>query len=170
MSAGEVGRVSKRGICAIYVDTREKPQAIVKILAEFERRGIAVIRQKLGEGDYMLHPEALVTIDRKQNLGEVCSNLTWQKERFQRELRRAAQKGETVYMLIEHGGRIRTLADVLAWNNPRLKTSPKAVDGPRLYRLMLSYAAKYGVKWRFCDKRKTGAEIIRILEEHHGLI
>lgn len=154
---------TKLGVTDIYVDTREKPHAIVRILAEFERRGIRVHRQALGEGDYKLSPDGPVTVDRKQNLQEVCANLTWQRERFQRELRRCADKGETIYILVEHGGPIRTLADVAKWRNPRLKQSPKAVDGPQLYKLMLTYAAKYGVRWRFCDKRSTGKEILRIL-------
>lgn len=153
-------------IDTIYVDTREKPKAIVKILAYFEKCGINVVRKKLDEGDYKLHPDAPVTIDRKQNLGEVCGNLTWQRDRFQRELRRAAEKGETVYILVEHGGMIRNLADVADWRNPRLKESPKAVDGPQLYKMMLTYAAKYKVRWRFCCKQATGREIMRILTEH----
>ena len=149
----------------IYVDTREKPNAIQKIIETFEKKGIEVIRRKLDEGDYKLDPDGLVTVDRKQNLQEVVNNLTWDRERFQRELRRAAEKGETVYVLVEHGGLIRTLADVAEWRNPRLKHSPKAVDGPALYKLMLTYAAKYGVRWRFCTKQSTGREIMRILGE-----
>ena len=150
----------------IYVDTREKPQAIVKILDYFHQHDVEVIHRKLDEGDYKLDPDGAVTIDRKQNLQEVVSNLTWERDRFQRELRRAAEKGETVYILVEHGGTIRTLADVAEWRNPRLKHSPKAVDGPALYKLMLTYAAKYGVRWRFCTKQATGREIMRILGEH----
>jgi len=147
----------------IYVDTREKPRAIVKILATFEAAGLEVERRKLDEGDYKTDPDGLITIDRKQNLQEVCMNLTWDRDRFQRELRRAAEKGETVYVLVEHGGLIRSLADVAEWRNPRLKHSPKAVDGPQLYKLMLTFAAKYGVRWRFCTKQQTGREIMRIL-------
>ena len=160
--AGGMG-VDPASITEIYVDTREHPQAIRKILAEFDKRCIKVHRQKLDEGDYKLNPDAKVTVDRKQNLGEVCSNLTWQRDRFQRELRRCADKGEVIYILVEHGGMIRTLADVANWRNPRLKHSPKAVDGPQLYKMMLTYAAKYGVRWRFCDKNHTAKAIIDIL-------
>lgn len=147
----------------IYVDTREKPHAITRIIAEFERRGLEIVHKKLDVGDYMLSPDARVTVDRKQNLGEVCGNLTWEHERFQRELRRATLAGVTVYVLVEHGGLIRSLADVAGWNNPRCKSSPKALNGEGLYKRMLTYAAKYGVRWRFCDKRQTGAEILRLL-------
>lgn len=150
----------------IYVDTREKPRAIRGIMVEFERQGVNVIHQKLDEGDYKTAPDALFTIDRKQSLSEVCSNLSWEKGRFQRELARAKAKGEKLYVLVENCGRIRTLADVAAWRNPRLKDSPKALNGPQLYKLMLVYAAQYGVEWRFCDAKDTGREIIRLLAEH----
>lgn len=149
----------------IYVDTREKPRAIEKILSYFNREKIDIVRQKLDEGDYKLDPDGSVTVDRKQNLIEVAHNLTWDRDRFQRELRRCTDKGVTIYVLVEHGGAIRSLADVAKWRNPRLKTSPKAVSGPQLYKLMLTWAAKYGVRWRFCDKRSTGKEIMRILTE-----
>lgn len=162
-----IGSGGIKKIAAVYVDTREKPHAIVRILAEFERQGITVHRVALGEGDYKLHPDAPVTIDRKQNLQEVCGNLTWERERWNREVRRCREKGETLYVLVEHGGGIRTLEDVAGWNNPRLKQSPKAVSGKRLYQLMMQYAA-YGVRWRFCDKRCTGKEILRILAGEDG--
>ena len=149
----------------MYVDTREKPRAIQKILAHLDREGWTIIRQKLDEGDYKLAPDGPVTVDRKQNLLEVCHNLTWDSERFRRELKRCSEKGITIYVLVEHGGNIHTIADVPSWRNPRLKTSPKAVSGPQLYKIMLTYAAKYGVRWRFCDKRSTGKEIVRILTE-----
>lgn len=150
----------------IYVDTREKPRAIRGILAEFDRQGVTVIHQKLDEGDYKTAPDALFTIDRKQSLGEVCSNLSWEKGRFQRELARAKAKGEKLCVLVENCGGIRTLADVAAWRNPRLKESPRALNGPQLYKLMLVYAAQYGVEWRFCDAKDTGREIVRLLAEH----
>ena len=149
----------------MYVDTREKPRAIQKILSHLEKEGWTVIHQKLDEGDYKLAPDGPVTVDRKQNLTEVAHNLTWDRERFQRELRRCADKGTTIYVLVEHGGSIKGLTDVPTWRNPRLKTSPKAVSGPQLYKMMLTWAAKYGVRWRFCDKRNTGREIVRILTE-----
>ena len=153
-------------IDTIYYDTREKPHAIAKILATFSRLGVKAIRQKLDEGDYMISPDDTVTIDRKQNLHEICSNLTWQRDRFQRELIRARDKGKTLYILCEHGKGIEGLEDVKAWQNPRLAASPKALSGQRLYQLMLTYSGKYGVKWRFCRNKDTGKEILRILGEH----
>lgn len=150
----------------VYVDTREKPHAIARILAQFEKSGVTVVRQKLDEGDYMLDPAGKVTIDRKQNLGEVASNLTCDRARFERELRRAKDKGKTLYVLVEHGGLIRTLADVIGWRNPRREQSPYAIEGAALYKRMVYYAKAYGVRWRFCQKQQTGREILRILGEN----
>lgn len=147
----------------IYVDTREKPHAIAKILAYFERHGIEVIHQKLDVGDYAVSPDAKLTVDRKQSLQEVCGNLAQQHERFTRECVRAQQNGVHLVVLVEHGGPIRTMQDVKNWRNPRLSVSPYAISGERLYRLMRTYQDKYGVEWRFCDKRSTGRAIVEIL-------
>lgn len=147
----------------IYVDTREKPQVIRTILKTFERAGLEVVRKKLDEGDYKLDPDAPLTIDRKRDLLEVCVNLCGDKDRFQRELRRAMIKGERVVILVEHGCGIKSLEDVRKWRNPRLQTSPYALSGENLYRRMRGYAARYKISWCFCDKRSTGKEIMRIL-------
>ena len=65
--------------------------------------------------------------------------------------------------LVEHGGKIKTLEDVQHWTNPRLKEHPLAMSGERLYKVMLTMQNKYGIEWRFCDKRNTGQRIIEIL-------
>lgn len=147
----------------IYIDTREKPHAIERILAYFEKHGIEVIHQKLDEGDYMTSPDALVSIDRKISLVEVCSNLVQQHKRFTNECIRAQQKGIKLIILVEHGGAIRSIEDVKNWINPRLKESPYAVSGQRLYKMMRTYSDKYGVEWQFCDKRCTGRVICELL-------
>ena len=148
----------------IIVDTREKPHAIKTILAQFNAAGVEVIRQKLDAGDYMV-PGGTVSVDRKQNLLEVCGNVCQQHARFSRECQRAQESGVRLVFLVEHGGKVRTLEDVKAWKNPRLDISPYAVSGVRLWRIMQTYAEKYGVEWQFCDKRQTGKRIMEILTE-----
>ena len=147
----------------IIYDTREKPRAITQILAEFERNGIEAIRQKLDFGDYMNPDNPGIVIDRKQNLLEVASNLCQEHDRFCRELKRCNDAGCHMVVLIEHSNRIRSMQDVAGWVNPRLKMSPMAVSGVRLYRIMLAISARYGVDFLFCDKRHTGKRIIEIL-------
>lgn len=147
----------------IYIDTREKPHAIKKILAQFEKAGVEVIRQKLDVGDYMTDPDAKVSVDRKQTLSELVGNFCQQHKRFSAECRRAQESGVQLIFLIEHGGRIRSIEDVEKWGNPRLKISPYAMSGARLARMMQTYTARYGVQWRFCTKQVTGKRIIEIL-------
>lgn len=149
----------------IIVDTREKPRAIVKILAEFDRQGVEYVRRALNFADYA-DPDRLpgIVIDRKQNLNEIAFNVVQGRARFVREIERCHRAGCTLVVLIEHSLRIRTLEDVIAWKNPRLKTSPLAVSGERLYRIMKAMEGRYGIIWRFCGKAQTGKRIIEILE------
>ena len=147
----------------VYVDTREKPRAIKSILAQFESAGVEVIHQKLDVGDYMLSPDGAVSVDRKQNLLEVCGNLAQQHRRFSAECLRAKEAGVRLVILVEHGGKIRSIEDVYGWRNPRLNESPYCLSGPRVYAMMKTYEARYGVEWAFCRKQDTGKRILDIL-------
>lgn len=120
---------------------------------------------KLDVGDYMTDPPGRVSVDRKQNLIEVVANVCQQHERFTKECIRAKESGIKLIFLIEHGGAIKTLEDVKEWKNPRLEVSPYAVSGKRLYQIMKTYEAKYGVRWEFCNKRVTGRRIVELLNE-----
>ena len=153
----------------IVVDTREKPRAIVRIMKTFEAEGVEVVRRALPFGDYCDPDRPGIVLDRKQNLGEVVKNLTDKKDkpRFLREVNRANRAGWQLIVLVEHSNRIRCLKDVILWNNPRLKVSPLAVDGPRLFRIMHAMANTYGFRWEFCDKVHTGKKIIELLEDGH---
>lgn len=147
----------------IYVDTREKPHAIKKILSHFEKQGVEIVRQKLDVGDYMTDPDGRISVDRKQTLGEVVGNMCQDHKRFTAECLRAQERGVQLIFLVEHGGRIRSIEDVQQWHNPRLSISPYAVSGPRLYQMMKTYESKYGVQWAFCCKQSTGKRIMEIL-------
>ena len=148
----------------IIVDTREKPRAIRAILAEFDRQGVVYVRRALSFADYA-DPEKLpgIVIDRKQNLLEVCQNVVQGRPRFVREIERCNRAGCHMVVLIEHSPQIRKLEDVIGWNNPRLKVSPLAVSGERLFRIMKAMEIRYGIEWAFCGKAQTGKRIIEIL-------
>ena len=153
----------------VHIDSRERMRPIGHILAAFDARGIAHSIGWLYVGDYADQADARTVIDRKQNLTEVCANLTYQHERFRAELERARDAGIRLVILVEHGRGIRSLHDVFGWYNPRLRTSPRATTGRQLGRMMYTVAARYGVEWRFCDPAETGAEILKILfEEERG--
>ena len=147
----------------IVVDTREKPRAIVKILEEFDRQGIQVVRRALNFADYWNPDRPDVIIDRKQNLNEIAFNVVQGRARFLREVERCNRAGCRMIVLIEHSPRIRRLEDVIGWKNPRLKVSPLAVSGERLFRIMHAMGTKYGIDWQFCSKQQTGKRIIELL-------
>ena len=147
----------------LQIDSREKARAITKIVAEFDKQGIKHITSKLPFGDYMNLDNPKVIIDRKQSLQEICGNVCQQHARFKRELELCRDCGCHMIILCEHGGQIKTLDDVERWVNPRLKESPLAVSGERLYRIMKTMSSTYGVEFLFCDKRSTGKRIIEIL-------
>ena len=150
---------------AVQIDSLERVRPVWHILAAFDARAIAHSVGRLYVGDYADQADARTVIDRKQNLTEVCANLTQQHERFRSELERARDAGIRLVILVEHGRGIRTLNDVFGWYNPRLRTSPRATTGRQLGRMMYTIAARYGVEWRFCEPAETGAEILKILFE-----
>ena len=147
----------------IIVDTREKPRAIGKILAEFDRQGVKVVRRALNFADYFNPDRPDVIIDRKQNLLEIAGNVIQGRARFMREVERCNRAGCHMIVLIEHSNRIHSLEDVIGWKNPRLKVSPLAVSGDRLFRIMKAMEIKYGIEWQFCSKQQTGKRIIELL-------
>jgi ERCC4-type nuclease len=150
----------------VQIDTREKEKAIEKIQKTFEEKGIKTVSSKMYVGDYQNLQNGSVVVDRKQNLSEICSNVCQQHERFKAELIRAQEAGIKIYILCEHGKDIKTIEDVKNWVNPRLKKSPKALTGEKLYKIMKTQEAKYGITYLFCDKEETGEKILEILEKN----
>lgn len=167
----------------VQIDTREKPHAIRKIVNYFDAHGIDHFSQKLDVGDYMNPDRPHIVIDRKQNLEEICKNVSTvplkdkngrirrdakgrpitDHARFMRELERARDAGIRLIILCEHGGMIKTMPDVETWKNPRLKESPMAMSGVRLYAIMLTLEQYYDVKFYFCAKHQTGYYIEKLL-------
>lgn len=163
----------------IQIDTREKQQAIRKIIKTFDEKNVKYFSSKLLVGDYMALDNPRLVIDRKQNLQELCGNVCQQHERFKRELIRAMDAGIQLVILVEHGSDIHSLEDVYFWKNPRKHelrwrvvngkkekyvASAKAVDGNQLYKSLCTIRDRYNVRFEFCEKKDTGKKIIEILE------
>jgi len=148
----------------IQIDSREKARAIQNIIGTFDKRGVKWFVSKLPVGDYMSFDNPRLIIDRKQNLSELCGNVCQQHKRFRAELERANEYGIKLIILCEHSKQIKCLQDVINWQNPRLKQSPLAVSGERLYKILSSMSVKYNVDFLFCTKAETGKRIIELLE------
>lgn len=141
----------------IICDTREKKNR--HIIQYFEQREIPYKIAKLDTGDYMDSESNRITIDRKQNLDELCGNLfSPDRSRFWREVRRAKDEGIKMIVLIEQGGKIKTLKDVPKWRGKYTK-----VSGYSLYNEICRCHIAYGVEFLFCDKRSTGKRIAELL-------
>ena len=149
----------------VLMDTREKPNAVQTIMKQFEAAGVRVIRTKLWVADYQLFDNPHLVVDRKANLQELVGNVCQQHKRFAAELSRAQEVGISVVILVEHGGGIKSLEDVPNWVNPRLKVSPLAVSGERLYKILKVMEYTYKVRFEFCNKANTGRRILEILTE-----
>lgn len=164
----------------IICDSREQKNA--HILRYFEQHGIDYRVQKMDTADYMVEDQPNIVIDRKQNLDEICANLTYKGKkanenggkgipsnvaRFWREVRRAYEDKIKLVVLIEHGENIKSLADVAAWGGSR-----SGISGRKLIDEMDRLSAAYGVEWQFCGKSETAARILKILnykgENHYG--
>lgn len=149
----------------IIVDTREKPRAISKILKYFDNNDIKHISSKLYVGDYQMLDNPMLVVDRKNGLGEVCSNIIQDHERFRDELLRADEVGIKVIVLVcvPDVKKIGKLEDVKKWYNPRLRVNPKATKGITLMKAMWTMENKYGCKFVFCSNEKVGKTIVDIL-------
>lgn len=142
----------------ITIDSREKPQAIEKIIKWFDRNEIEWEKKKLEVGDYMMEGKPDIVVDRKCDLLELAHNmLTADHGRFYREIRRARDAGIRLVILCEHGG-IHGLEDVKKWK-PRFGKSSGKKLADAIFRLEIGY----GVPVLYCDPRSTGRRIYEIL-------
>ncbi len=146
----------------ICVDTREQKWSHIK--AYFDKHGIEYIPKKLDEGDYQIEGQPKITVDRKQNLSELSRNLTNKADhsRFWKEVRRAREKGIKLYILCEHGGKIKSIQDVAQWHDKY-----SGVSGRHLMDEIYRTHIAYGVEFLFCDKRCTARRILEILTKEY---
>lgn len=168
----------------IIEDTRQKPGQHSNISEYCSEHGIAVVRSKLAVGDYCSPPP--VSIDTKQGMEEVYTDLIQQHDRFRDECMLAQAMGTKLIILIENTDGLTCLDDVSLWRNPRIddyyakyafqlsarkagkhiKLPAPPVSSKRLCRMMETMSEKYGVEWRFCRYEDTGEIIERILFEN----
>lgn len=150
----------------VIIDSREKPHAIAGIVDYFDRNGINHTTSKLLFGDYMDYNRPGLVIDRKQNIAELAKNCTIEHERFRRELERARLAGATLVVLVEQNRykdrdewvSVSDVSDLMRWTSPHTQ-----VRGEKVFRVLVSWMAKYPLLVQFCDKRSTGRTISEIL-------
>jgi len=146
----------------IIEDTRqqnEKHNAKHKYFAEND---VEIVRSKLVVGDYTLPTDQSVCVDTKFGLLELCGNVTYGHRRFIEELDLAKKLGIQLIVLCEEKN-IASLEDVKQWKNPRLRKSPNALTGEKLYKILRSIEERHGCRFLFCSKEETGKTIVDLL-------
>lgn len=151
----------------VYVeDTRQQKGKHEIKHAYWSAQGVELLRCKLPFGDYALPPA--VAVDTKEDMQEIAQNIGGthaEHVRFRNECYAAKQAGCKLYVLIENRDGIHDLEQVRFWDNPRLKYSPKAVTGARLYRAMHTMQDKYGVTFVFCTPEEAAQKITELLTD-----
>lgn len=143
----------------IVVDSREKKWDHIR--KYFEANGIEFEIKKLDAGDYFSTDQGDVVVDRKQNLQELCGNLSKGNGniiRFINECRRAKEQGIRLVVLIE-GTNCQTVKDVSGWKSKYTKHSGKWLTDK-----MFNLTVSYNVEWQFCKKNETATKILEILK------
>ena len=140
-------------------DTRERKNEHIKTY--FDKHGIEYEIRKLDVGDYQIDDKPQISVDRKRNLQELSKNLMNAKDhsRFWKEVRRARDQKIKLFVLVEHGGQIKSIEDVAKWTDKYSGVSGRNLAN-EIYRVHIAY----GVEFLFCDKRSTAKQIIEILE------
>lgn len=149
----------------ILEDSRQKPDKNAHIRLQLERLGYKVDRSKMYVGDYQFADNGKMVVDTKQDLQEVCGNLTQQHERFQAECVRAQEAGIKLIILVQESS-VKSLADVPSWYNWRLKKNPRALNGVKLWKIMKTMSEKYDVVWEFTTKQECGRRIVELLGDN----
>lgn len=148
-------------------DTRNQPGKHKNIAAYCKQMGIEIVRTKLLVGDYMLAGSdgGGISVDTKTlGVPEIANNiLSASHDRFRRECEMAQKCGIQLIVLIEEplpGGRLDKWVSPLDRDGkPKYKFDPVI-----LRKAMYTMQEKYQVRFRFCDGRSTGKQLIEYLK------
>ncbi|MBU9728069.1 ERCC4 domain-containing protein [Lachnospiraceae bacterium ASD4241] len=145
----------------LLVDTREQPTE--RLQRRIDDTGLPHIRQKLDYGDYscqcllpdgkQLDFSSKVVIERKMDIGELCTCFGRARARFEQEFERARADGCRVYLLVENGNWEKVYT-----GKYRSQMKPKA-----LIASINAFRARYGMQFDFCRDATTGQLIRDIL-------
>ena len=120
----------------LYEDTRQQAGKHKNIHAYCRETGIRIIRQALNVGDYQIAGKGDISVDTKQGVLELAGNIFQEHERFRAECLRAQECGIQLIILVEEA----------------------------LRKAMITMQREYSVKFRFCDGRSTGKQLVEYLK------
>ena len=140
----------------IISDTREQKNE--HILDYLDSMNISHVTRKLDVGDYSAQIgdyslEKDVVVERKHTLDEICTNLTSDRDRFEREFIRCRAFGIKVFLLIEDS----------SWNDIFLQNYRSKLSARSLLASLLAWQVRYNVTIIFCSSANTPKLIFQIL-------
>lgn len=140
----------------VVIDSREQING--HVTGYLDKHKVAHTTRKLDTGDYsaMIGDMTLehdITCERKASLDELCSNMTADRDRFEREFLRSRANGTKVFLLIENA----SWSDILL-HNYRSKLEPKS-----LIASLLSWQVRFNITIIFCKPSETGQIIHGIM-------
>lgn len=154
----------------LYEDTRQQVGQHKNIESYCKRMGIIIERRCLSIGDYML-PDGKISVDTKQDIMELSHNvMSNDHRRFKAECLRAQEQGIQLIVLVEE---IPPFGRLDMWEVPRFKSSGRfhrygdpmtLVDPVALRKACITMQERYGVKFRFCNRKQSPARIIKYLK------
>jgi len=147
----------------LYEDTRQQIGKHRNVHLYCQQTGIKIIRQALNVGDYQIAGKGDISVDTKMGVLELAGNVFQDHERFRAECLRAQECGIQLIILVEEllpGGRLDRWRPPIGWNGRPVARFDPAI----LRKAMITMQQEYGVKFRFCDGRSTGKQIIEYLE------
>lgn len=147
----------------LFEDVRNKPGKHKNIYQYCKQNNIEIIRQCLNVGDYMISNRGDIVCDTKMSVIELAGNVFQDHERFRAECERAQRCGIKLIILVEE---VLPNGGLVNWRSPMTKDGVPLVkfDPARLRKAMITMQEKYGVRFRFCDGRSTGRELIAYLK------
>ena len=147
----------------LYEDTRQQIGKHRNVHLYCQQAGIKIIRQALNVGDYQIAGKGDISVDTKMGVLELAGNVFQDHERFRAECLRAQECGIQLIILVEEllpGGRLDRWRPPIGWNGRPVARFDPAI----LRKAMITMQQEYGVKFRFCDGRSTGKQIIEYLK------
>jgi len=151
-------------------DSRQQEGKHKNIHLYCKRHGIEIVRKCLSVGDYMIEDGLPISVDTKMDILEICKDvMSSDHRRFRAECIRAQLLGIQLIVLIEE---LPPYGKLDLWEVPRWKSSNQfhrygdpmtMVDPNALRKALITMTKRYGVKFRFCNRRQSPSRVIKYL-------
>ena len=147
-------------------DTRQQKGKHNNVHKYCDSQGIEIYPLTLTVGDYMLGevqngkvvPIGNRSVDTKSlGLIELAGDLSKDEQALDKKYRKCYEQGIKLIVLIEEP--VGSIQEIANWKNPH-----GFVNGRKLLDKMHRLKMMYGIDFMFCDKKRTGETLIKLLK------